>query len=123
MDEPIYRVLIANQRKMRKLRIALGERLKKYNLTVSHWLILHLVRDNPSQKISAIATMLDTSMAHVTSTVNFLVARGLVEKTTDPIDTRLRYVRYIETNHINLQEIDKDLDNVTELEELKESLK
>lgn len=121
MNQPIYKVLIANQRKMRKLRIAIGEKLKKYDLTVSHWLILHLIRDNPNQKISTLATMLDTSMAHITSTVNFLVARGLAEKSTDPIDSRLRYVKYIETENMNLEQIDKDLSDVTELKELKEN--
>lgn len=110
-EEPLYKKIINKQRIIRKLRFAITPVVKQYGLTVTQWLMISLLRDSPPQKISELAKTLDTSMAHVTSNINLLVARKLVSKNADPKDNRLRYITYIPNDEVDLEDIEIELAN------------
>lgn len=94
-DIPTYRAAVTQSRAQRALKIKVSELLRSHGITMMQWSIIGLVfeaREN-GMRISDLAKELNTSMAFITTIVNILDAKGVVEKTSHERDSRAKIVR------------------------------
>lgn len=94
-DIPTYRAAVAQSRAQRALKIKVSELLKQHGITMMQWSIIGLIfeAEKPGLRISDLAKELNTSMAFITTIVNILEAKGVVQKSSHERDSRAKVVR------------------------------
>jgi len=110
-DSPTYRMAVTQSRANRAFKLKMAQLLRQHNLTMMQWTIIGLVHDGGKAglRISDLAQELDTSMAFVTTTVNMLEAKGMVQKTSHERDSRAKLVRITDSFKSKVSAIEKDL--------------
>lgn len=110
-NTPTYRAAVIQSRANRAFKSKMSDLLKAHNITMMQWTIVGLVSDagKDGLRISDLAIELDTSMAFITTTVNMLEAKGMVQKSSHDRDSRAKLVRLVETFQPKVTEIEKDL--------------
>lgn len=108
---PTYRMAVMQSRANRAFKLKMAQLLRQHNLTMMQWTIIGLVQDGGKAglRISDLAAELDTSMAFVTTTVNMLEAKGMVQKTSHERDSRAKLVRITDSFKSKVKAIEKDL--------------
>ncbi len=93
-----YQMIALQSRSNRAFKNKMSEFLRDYNITMMQWSIIGMVHDSGpnGMRISDLANELDTSMAFITTTVNMLEAKGLVQKAGHERDSRAKLVRLSE---------------------------
>lgn len=94
-DIPTYRAAVTQSRAQRALKIKVSELLRSHGITMMQWSIIGLIfeADKVGMRISDLAKELNTSMAFITTIVNILEAKGVVQKTNHERDSRAKIVR------------------------------
>jgi DNA-binding MarR family transcriptional regulator len=102
---------VMQSRANRAFKLKMAQLLRQHNLTMMQWTIIGLVQDGGKAglRISDLAQELDTSMAFVTTTVNMLEAKGMVQKTSHERDSRAKLVRIADGFKSKVNAIEKDL--------------
>lgn len=110
-NTPTYRAAVTQSRANRAFKSKMSDLLKSHNITMMQWTIVGLVSDSGKDglRISDLANELDTSMAFITTTVNMLEAKGMVQKSSHERDSRAKLVRLVATFKPKVAEIEKDL--------------
>lgn len=105
---PTYRAAVTQSRAQRALKIKVSELLRSHGITMMQWSIIGLVFEagKNGMRISDLAKELNTSMAFITTIVNILDAKGVVEKTSHERDSRAKVVRLSETFQPKVDEIE-----------------
>lgn len=111
LTTPTYRMAVTQSRANRAFKAKLSQLLKQHNVTMMQWTIIGLVGDAKKDglRISDLAAALDTSMAFITTTVNMLEAKGIVEKTSHDRDSRAKIVRLSNSFRPKVGAIETDL--------------
>ncbi len=94
-DLHTYQVAVLQSRGNRAFKSKMSQFLRNHDITMMQWSIIGLVSDSKDSgiRISDLATELDTSMAFITTTVNMLEAKGIVQKAGHERDSRAKLVR------------------------------
>lgn len=81
----------AMNRKLQKVTDAL---LKRYGLTKMQWFIIGTILDAGSEgvRLSELADTLGTSMSYLTTAINLLESRGILERKDNEKDTRSKLI-------------------------------
>jgi DNA-binding MarR family transcriptional regulator len=110
-NTPTYRAAVTQSRANRAFKAKMSDLLKGHNITMMQWTIIGLVNDagKDGLRISDLAGELDTSMAFITTTVNMLEAKGIVQKTSHDRDSRAKLVRIVAAFQPKVTEIENDL--------------
>lgn len=110
-DIPTYRAAVAQSRAQRALKIKVSELLKTHSITMMQWSIIGLVFESgkDGMRISDLAKELNTSMAFITTIVNMLEAKSVVEKTNHERDSRAKVVRLSESFKPKVKEIETQM--------------
>lgn len=89
-----YQAVIAQARAYRALRSFMVETLKKYDLTLTEWLMIGSVIDAGKEgaRVSDLAETLGVEMPVITNLVNRAVQDGWVTRVTDSIDRRSKRI-------------------------------
>jgi DNA-binding MarR family transcriptional regulator len=87
-----YQQIIEDRKTMRQRSEKLKAILVPYRLTVNGWVILSELQENGAKSVTELATLLDTSLAHITTSLNVLESRGYVARGLDKADTRKRVI-------------------------------
>ncbi len=108
---PTYHAGIAQSKAHRVLRALMAKLLAKHDLTMMQWFILGVIYDADKKglRITDLADYVDTTMAFITNHVNLLESKGLVTKTVDPKDTRVRIVKIEPKAKSKVHKIEEDL--------------
>lgn len=108
---PTYRSAVTQSRANRAFKAKMSHLLKQHNVTMMQWTIIGLVGDAQKDglRISDLASELDTSMAFITTTVNMLEAKGIVQKTSHERDSRAKIVRLSDDFRPKVAAIEADL--------------
>jgi len=98
-----YQASILHAKAYRNLKLIKHHTLKSHGLTVMQWSVLGIVNDAGvgGMRTSDIAKELDTTLAFVTTTVNFLEAKGFVTRVTHDSDKRAKMIA-VAPEHIEL---------------------
>ncbi|MDB5183446.1 MAG: Transcriptional regulator, MarR family [Candidatus Saccharibacteria bacterium] len=85
--------------------------LSNYDLTPSQWFVIGYCYDAGSTGIalSELMRLLDTSMPHITNTVNMLESKGILHKLTNPGDNRVKIAKLHPKYKKTADEIEKGL--------------
>lgn len=110
-NSPTYRMAVTQSRANRAFKLKMAQLLRQHNLTMMQWTIIGLVHDGGKAglRISDLAQELDTSMAFVTTTVNMLEAKGMVQKSSHERDSRAKLVRIADSFKPKVNSVEKDL--------------
>lgn len=110
-NTPTYRTAVTQSRANRAFKSKMADLLKRHNITMMQWTIIGLVSDSGKDglRISDLANELDTSMAFITTTVNMLDAKGMVQKSSHERDSRAKLVRLAEDFRPKVAAIETDL--------------
>jgi DNA-binding MarR family transcriptional regulator len=110
-NSPTYRMAVTQSRANRAFKLKMAQLLRQHNLTMMQWTIIGLVHDGGKAglRISDLAQELDTSMAFVTTTVNMLEAKGMVQKSSHERDSRAKLVRIADSFKSKVTAVEKDL--------------
>lgn len=93
-DKTTYHNTLTQARAHRIIKTKLSLFLRPHNLTMMQWAIvgsLHRAGD-AGMRVSDLASQLDTSLAFVTTTLNVLEAKGIVERAHHAQDNRAKVV-------------------------------
>lgn len=107
-DIPTYRAAVTQSRAQRALKIKVSELLRSHGITMMQWSIIGLVFESGTtgMRISDLAKELNTSMAFITTIVNILEAKSVVQKTSHERDSRAKVVRLNEAFQPKVGEIE-----------------
>lgn len=107
-DIPTYRAAVTQSRAQRALKIKVSELLRSHGITMMQWSIIGLVFEagETGMRISDLAKELNTSMAFITTIVNILEAKSVVQKTNHERDSRAKVVRLTEAFKPKVNEIE-----------------
>jgi len=110
-DIPTYRAAVAQSRAQRALKIKVSELLKTHSITMMQWSIIGLIYEagENGMRISDLAKELDTSMAFITTIVNILEAKSVVQKTSHERDSRAKVVRLSDGFKPKVKEIENQM--------------
>lgn len=110
-NSPTYRMAVTQSRANRAFKLKMAQLLRQHGLTMMQWTIIGLVHDGGKDglRISDLAQELDTSMAFVTTTVNMLEAKGMVQKSSHERDSRAKLVRIVDAFKPKVAEVERDL--------------
>lgn len=110
-DLTTYRAAVMQSRAHRALKTKMSFFLREHGITMMQWSIIGLVHDSGKEgmRISDIAEELNTSMAFITTTVNMLEAKSVVEKTVHERDSRAKIVRLQKDFQPKVEAIETDL--------------
>lgn len=108
-DIPTYRAAVIQSRAQRAIKTKVSELLKSHGITMMQWSIIGLVSESGKAglRISDLASELNTSMAFITTIVNILDAKGVVQKTSHERDSRSKVVRLDPGFKSKVDEIEK----------------
>lgn len=78
----------------RKLQKLCDDILRPYGITKTQWLVVGTILDNQMKgiRLSDLADKLGTTMSYLTTTINLLESRGILERTNDRDDTRSKQI-------------------------------
>ncbi len=95
----------------RKLQKFCDDILRPYGITKTHWLVIGTILDNQDKgiRLSELAEKLGTTMAYLTTTINLLESRGMLERKSDNDDTRSKQITVAEGFIATCDEIEKTL--------------
>lgn len=88
-----------------------GSILKNHGLTLAQWSVLGFVSEGGKAGVrpSDLATRLDTTQAFITGTVNSLVDKGFVRRTSQTSDGRTKLVTIVQKHIKTVEEIEQDI--------------
>lgn len=89
-----YQAVISQARAFRALRTFMADTLKRYDLTLTEWLMIGSVVDTAGKgiRISELADLLGVEMPVITNLVNRAEKTGWVTRLSDPDDKRAKLV-------------------------------
>lgn len=89
-----YQCAVIQARAHRALKAKLSYFLKGHNLTMMQWAIIGVLAEagKTGMRVSDLASLLDTSLAFITTTVNVLEAKRMVKRTSHGDDNRAKIV-------------------------------
>lgn len=87
------------------------EVLRPYGITKMQWMITGSVLDAGKDgiRITDLAKMLDTTLSYLTNTINLLESKGILQRTTNSQDERVKFVTVNPRFIPKCREIEKDL--------------
>ncbi|CAN5187760.1 hypothetical protein BH11PAT4_BH11PAT4_5280 [soil metagenome] len=90
-----YQAGVAQSAMHRLIQKECDEYLKEFGITKMHWLIIGTVLDagEDGMRITDIAEKLQTGLPYLTTTVNLLESKGILERSTDGNDSRAKSVK------------------------------
>lgn len=93
-DVTTYQAGVAQSTMHRLLQKECDENLKQFGITKMHWLIIGTVLDagDEGMRITDIAEKVQTGLPYLTTTVNLLESKGILERVTDTADSRAKVV-------------------------------
>lgn len=79
----------------RKFQRICDEILLPFGITKTQWLIIGTVLDHSPKgiRLNELAAIIDTTKSYLTTTINLLESRGMLERQSDPDDIRSKYIR------------------------------
>ena len=82
----------------RKLQKLCDDILRPYGITKTQWLVVGTILDSQVKgiRLSDLADKLGTTMSYLTTTINLLESRGILERTNDRDDTRSKQITVAE---------------------------
>ncbi len=88
--------------------------LSNYGLTSTQWSIIGLSYNagDKGVRLKDLMATLDTSMPFITSTVNLLEVKGIVDKVNDPNDNRIKSAVLKPSYRLEVEKIENKLRNV-----------
>jgi DNA-binding MarR family transcriptional regulator len=110
-DTTTYHNTLTQARAHRTLKTKLSSFLRPHNLTMMQWAIvgsLHKAGET-GMRVSDLATQLDTSLAFVTTTLNVLEAKGVVERAHHALDNRAKVVHLTSDFIPKVEPIEKEV--------------
>ncbi len=110
-DVTTYQSGVAQARAFRIVKSHTAHFLKDYNLTCMQWFTIGTILDAGSNgiRISDLAKKLDTTLAYMTNTINFLESRGILLKVAHTYDARTKLVSVKPTYHKTCHKIEHAL--------------
>ncbi len=87
------------------------EYLSQYGLTSMQWFIIGYAYDAGSAgiRLNDLMKILDTTMPFITTTVNHLEAKGILQKVSDTSDSRVKIARLSPDYYATVEEIETGL--------------
>jgi DNA-binding MarR family transcriptional regulator len=110
-DATTYHNTLTQARAHRALKTKLSYFLRPHNLTMMQWAIvgsLHKAGET-GMRVSDLAAQLDTSLAFVTTTLNVLEAKNIVQRDHHAQDNRAKVVRLTEEFKPKVVVIEKEV--------------
>src|SRR5690349_18561171 len=110
-DTTTYQTTLLQARAHRALKTKLSYFLRPYNLTMMQWAIVGSLHNSgeTGMRVSDLAQQLDTSLAFVTTTLNVLEAKGIVQRANHAQDNRAKIVRLTDSFTPKIDEIEKEV--------------
>lgn len=90
-----YQTAALQARAYRAVKAVISTKLKEHGLTYMHWSILGLSHDYTARggvKVSQLADLLKVEISLITTTLNALEPKGLVQRVVDERDSRVKRV-------------------------------
>jgi DNA-binding MarR family transcriptional regulator len=72
----------------RQMRLGLAQSISAEDVTEEHWRILHALSDEAGRSMGELAELVLLNHPALTKNIDKLVSRGLVQRATDPQDSR-----------------------------------
>jgi DNA-binding MarR family transcriptional regulator len=110
-DTTTYQTTLLQARAHRALKTKLSYFLRPHNLTMMQWAIVGSLYGAGSQgtRVSDLAHQLNTSLAFVTTTLNVLEAKGIVQRDPHAQDNRAKVVRLTDNFKPQVEAIEKEV--------------
>lgn len=110
-DISTYRAAVTQSRAQRALKLKVSDLLRQHGITMMQWSIIGLVNESgkTGMRISDLAHELNTSMAFITTIVNILEAKKVVQKTSHERDSRAKVVRMHDSFRPKVEAIEASL--------------
>lgn len=111
LNETTYQAGMTQAFVNRRLQRICDAILKPYNITKMQWLIIGNVLDAKEKgiRVSDLAEKLGTTMSFLTTSINTLESRGILERRVDDADTRVKQVVVSKSYVATCQDIEKTL--------------
>ena len=95
----------------RKLQKFCDDILRPYGITKTQWLIIGTILDSQGKgvRLSDLAEKLGTTMAYLTTTINLLESRGILQRTSNRDDTRSKQITVTDDFVATCEEIERTL--------------
>lgn len=106
-----YQAGASQARFNRKLQMLSDQILEPYGITKMQWLIIGSVLDTQEHgvRLSELADKLGTSMPYLTTTINLLESKGILERENSTKDTRAKIIRVSKGYQRTCKKIEEDL--------------
>jgi DNA-binding MarR family transcriptional regulator len=106
-----YQAGVAQSAMHRLLQKECDEYLKEFGITKMHWLIIGTVLDagKDGMRFTDIAEKLQTGLPYLTTTVNLLESKGILDRTTHEEDSRAKVVKINPSFEPKCADIEKSL--------------
>lgn len=110
-DVTTYQTTVTQARAHRALKTHVSYFLREHELTMMQWSIIGLVYQagDSGVRVSDLAKLLDTSLAFITTTVNVLQAKEMLERSTHEQDNRAKIVRLTKLFRPRVSVIEQEL--------------
>lgn len=110
-DTTTYQNTLTQARAHRAIKTKLSYFLRPHNLTMMQWAIVGSLYDagDTGLRVSDLAKQLDTSLAFVTTTLNILEAKGIVQRDHHAQDNRAKVVRLTKDFRAKVPQIEVDV--------------
>lgn len=111
-----YHTAVAQSRAHRALKTHVSQFLRDHDVTMMQWSVIGLIAEagDDGMRISDLAKCLDTSLAFITTTVNVLEAKKMVQRTTHSRDSRAKIVSLTPEFKPGVAQIEADLNKKLE---------
>jgi MarR family transcriptional regulator, transcriptional regulator for hemolysin len=106
-----YQTTVTQARAHRAIKAKTSYFLREHNITMMQWAIIGSLYESGAagMRVSDLATQLDTSLAFVTTTLNVLEAKGIVERKNHTQDSRAKLVHLTAAFAPKVSMIEKEL--------------
>ena len=110
-DQTTYHNTLTQARAHRIIKTKLSYFLRPHNLTMMQWAIVGSLykAGDTGMRVSDLASQLDTSLAFVTTTLNVLEAKGVVERVSHAQDNRAKVVHLTKDFMPKVESIEKEV--------------
>lgn len=94
-DYTTYQTTMMEARAHRVIKVKTSSFLREHNITMMQWAIIGSLykADGQGMRVSDLASQLDTSLAFITTTLNVLEAKGIIERAHHAQDNRAKLVK------------------------------
>lgn len=106
-----YQTTVLQAKAHRAIKTKTSYFLRDHNITMMQWAIIGALyaSGDSGMRVSDLASQLDTSLAFITTTLNVLEAKGVVERTSHAQDNRAKIVRLTKDFEPKVKEIEEGL--------------